>query len=496
MSVAGRGRRGVDKGCTGKVPSELPYLTIVGAAPAGSSRESPSPRNPKPMRKLLVVTSKPMDPGVEATLRKGDWELCPVASASAAQAATAQEDFLVGLAVVWPDTGMRETTELAELVQRSRTVRWVVAIDRRRIDQLESCLALAAESLWDYFSLPLDPQRVAVILGHAYGMAEVESRFLAGQRTHDLGRLGMIGDSAPMHALASQISRAASCDVPVVLVGETGTGKELVARAIHESSVRAQGPFVAVNCAAIPATLIQAELFGYEKGAFTGAVESRPGYIESATSGTLFLDEVAELSPEAQSSLLRCLEDGKIVRLGSTKARSVDVRVISATHADLEALVREQRFRLDLFYRLQVLAIRVPSLRERGQDIVTLAQHFLSEFGGHNSTQAIGFSRSALARIEQYDWPGNLRELRNRVHQAALDCTGRYITPADLRLERRSGRRGAVTLQEAREAAELQVIRSALSRNGQNMVQAAKELQVSRMTLYRLMQKHGLDHSG
>jgi len=279
-------------------------------------------------------------------------------------------------------------------------------------------------------------------------------------------------------------------------VGETGTGKELAARAIHSGSACAQGPFVAVNCAAIPATLIQAELFGYEKGAFTGATESRAGYIETANGGTLFLDEVAELSPEAQSSLLRCLENGQIVRLGSSTPREVQVRVICATHADLQALVREERFRLDLYYRLHVLRIRVPSLRERGADILTLAQHFLSELNRGNPSRAIGFSRSALGRIEQYDWPGNLRELRNRIQQARLDCSGRYITPADLRLERRSGRRDSVTLQEAREAAERQVIRSALGRNAQNMARAAEELQVSRMTLYRLMQRHGFENTG
>jgi DNA-binding NtrC family response regulator len=325
-------------------------------------------------------------------------------------------------------------------------------------------------------------------------MAEVESQFLARQRLEDSGRFGMIGASPPMRALFREIQRAAATSAPVVLLGETGTGKEMAARAIHANSASSGGPFVAVNCAAIPASLIQAELYGYEAGAFTDATESRTGYIESAAGGTLFLDEIADLAAEAQVSLLRFLESGQILPLGSRMPRRVEARIISATHSDLDELVRQQRFRLDLYYRLHVLRIELPSLRERGEDILMLAQHFLGELLRGSATRVLGFSRSALSAIGQYDWPGNLRELRNRVHQAAVNSAGRYISPADLGLTLANRAQEALTLQAAREHAEAEVIRETLKRTGRNMTRAAEELQISRMTLYRLLQKHGLDH--
>ncbi|MCU0835770.1 MAG: sigma-54 dependent transcriptional regulator [Chromatiaceae bacterium] len=445
------------------------------------------------MRKLLVVTSQPLSPPVDETLRDRDWELVETGDVRAAEHLIAREDFRVGLAVLWPSDPDPRAAAIAELVERSSRIRWVGAIDRSQMVE-ERCMALAAQSLYDYLSLPLDAERVAVILGHAYGMAEVESQFLARQRLGESGRFGMVGASPPMRALFREIERAAATSAPVVLIGETGTGKEMAARAIHANSGYCEGPFVAVNCAAIPASLIQAELYGYEAGAFTDASEGRAGYIESAEGGTLFLDEVAELSPEAQVSLLRFLESGQIVRLGSSTPRRVDVRILSATHSDLEELVHQQDFRLDLYYRLHVLRIELPSLRERGEDILMLAQHFLSELLRTSPTRVLGFSRSALVAIGQYDWPGNLRELRNRVHQAAVYSAGRYISPTDLGLTSPSRTQDSLTLQAARELAEAEAIRDALRRTGRNMTRAAEDLQISRMTLYRLLQKHGLDY--
>jgi DNA-binding NtrC family response regulator len=444
------------------------------------------------MRKLLVLTASPLGDEVTKTLRRNDWKLLQAAAPGEAQKLIARNEVLVGLAVLGVSDAEEQIARVTQLIRHERGIRWVVALDRAQIDQ-DAYLSLIAEEVYDFLSLPLDENRLAVILGHAYGMAEVGCRFLERQRVRESGRFGLIGDSPPMRALFQEIQRAAACEVPVVLVGETGTGKEMAARAIHESSAVADGPFVAINCAAIPASLIQAELYGYERGAFTDASEPRGGYLEAADGGTLFLNEIAELPLESQASLLRFLELGQVVRLGSSQPRRVAARVISATNAGLEGMVQHQRFRLDLFYRLQVLTINLPPLRARGEDISTLAQHFFDELARDNDSKAMGFSRAALAVMDQYDWPGNLRELRNRVHQAALYAQGPFITPADLRLERRTHRRDLVTLQEAREAAEKDAIRSALRRTGQNMTRAAEQLQISRMTLYRLLQKHGVE---
>lgn len=444
------------------------------------------------MRKLLVLTASTLGDEVTKTLRRNDWKLLRAATPGEAQRLIAQNEVLVGLAVLGVPNTRGEIAEVAQLIRRERGLRWVLALDRAWIEQ-DDYLSLIAEDVYDFLSLPLDDRRLAVILGHAYGMAEVGYRFLERQRVRESGRFGLIGDSPPMRILFQEIQRAAACEVPVVLVGETGTGKEMAARAIHESSAAADGPFVPVNCAAIPASHIQAELSGSERSGYGESAESRGGYLEAADGGTLFLDEVAELPLEAQASLLRFLETGHVVRLGSSEPRPVHARVISASNAGLETAVQQQRFRLDLFYRLQVLTINVPPLRARDDDIQTLAQHFFDEFVRTNGSKAAGFSRAALAVMEQYEWPGNLRELRNRVHQAALYTQGPYITPADLRLERRTVRRDLVTLQEAREAAEKDAIRSALRRTGQNMTRAAEQLQISRMTLYRLLQKHGVE---
>jgi len=444
------------------------------------------------MRRLLVVTSQPLSPPIDETLRHWAWEIVEAQDARSAEQLIAREEFRVGLAVLWPDDPERMTAAMADLVARSPKIRWVGALDRGQMAR-EQCIALAAESLYDYLSLPLDPERVAVILGHAYGMAEVESQFLARQRPNGGGRFGMVGASPRMQTLFHEIERAAGASAPVLLFGETGTGKEMTARAIHAHSAYASGPFVAVNCAAIPDALIQAELYGYEPGAFTDAAEGRAGYIESAAGGTLFFDDISELTAEAQVSLLRFLEDGQVVRLGSSTPRRVDVRILTATLSDLEELVRQRRFRLDLYHRLHVLRIDLPSLRERGEDVALLAQHFFAELLRDNPTRVLGFSRAALTAIGRYAWPGNLRELRNRIYQAAICSAGRYITPADLGLDPAQRAHAGLSLQAARELAEAEVIGEALRRTGRNMTRAAEELQISRMTLYRLLQKHRLD---
>ncbi len=280
--------------------------------------------------------------------------------------------------------------------------------------------------------------------------------------------------------------------MPVLITGESGTGKEQTAHAIHEYSTRAASPFVAMNCAALPSNLIQSELFGHEKGAFAGAGDRHVGHIESANGGTLFLDEIGDLAPELQANLLRFLEEKKIRRLGATKPIPANVRLIAATNTQLEQAVREGRFREDLYYRLNVLHLRTPGLRERKGDVELLAKYFFTKFAAETRTSARGFSRDALEVINRYDWPGNVRELMNRIRRAVLLSEGPYITPVDLELERRSPVRTFVTLDEARMAADRETIQATLLRTRFNIARASQELGVSRMTLYRLMEKYDI----
>ncbi|WP_304526472.1 sigma-54-dependent Fis family transcriptional regulator [Halomonas sp. I5-271120] len=305
--------------------------------------------------------------------------------------------------------------------------------------------------------------------------------------------LQMLGNTASMQGLFCNIKKVAAVDAPVFINGESGTGKELTARSIHEISLRRNGPFNAVNCGALPTHLIQSELFGHEKGAFTGAVKRKIGRIEATQGGTLFLDEIGDLPLEMQVNLLRFLEDHKIQRIGDTAEISVDVRVLAATHVDLNKAIEEGKFREDLYHRLNVLHISVPPLRERSQDIGLISDHFFNKFSGEASTRARGFSQDSRAVMQQYQWPGNVRELINRVRRATVMCEHRLIAPEDLGLERRSHDwREPLTLEKAREMAEHEVINAALVRNKYKVQKAAKELGVSRVTLYRLMEKHHL----
>jgi transcriptional regulator with PAS, ATPase and Fis domain len=284
----------------------------------------------------------------------------------------------------------------------------------------------------------------------------------------------------------------AGVDAPVLITGESGTGKELAALALHERSSRKDKPFVAVNCGALPNGLIQSELFGHEKGAFTGASQRKIGRIEAAAGGTIFLDEIGDLPLELQVNLLRFLQEKTIERVGGTTSIPVDVRVLAATHVDLEAAVAEGKFREDLYYRLNVLKINTPPLRDRQGDIEVLAKYFFEIFSHEKRRNVKGFSPAALQLMNRYNWPGNVRELISRVRRAMVMCERRLITPKDLDLDKRESQRLVTTLEAARSNAELEAIRNALQKNNSNLTDSARELGVSRVTLYRLIQKNGL----
>ena len=280
-------------------------------------------------------------------------------------------------------------------------------------------------------------------------------------------------------------------EAPVFIAGETGTGKELAAMAVHRQSRRHAQPFVAINCGAIPHNLVQSELFGYERGAFTGAQARKLGRIEMANGGTLFLDEIGDLPMESQASLLRFLQQGSIERLGGHEQIKIDVRIISATHHDLDSAIADGRFRADLYHRLCVLRLQQPPLRDRGGDIDKLAEYALQRYSQEGRRSLKGFAPCARHALHTHPWPGNVRELINRVRQAVVMAEGRLITAADLHIDDGTGR-PPPTLDEVRDAATRDAIERALQRNRGRLVDTARELGVSRVTLYRLMGRHGL----
>jgi DNA-binding NtrC family response regulator len=368
---------------------------------------------------------------------------------------------------------------------------WIAGI---AADQVEDPVVrrLIRDYCYDYVTLPCPEAVLHTVIGHAYGMAA-----LACGHSDDAGASyvdGMIGDSEPMRTLARILNKAASTDAPAFIAGETGTGKELAAMAIHRHSRRQRSPFVAINCGAIPHHLVESELFGYERGAFTGAQQRKLGRIEMANGGTLFLDEIGDLPLESQTSLLRFLEQGSIDRLGGQDPVKIDVRIVSATHHDLELAVAEGRFRSDLYHRLCVLRLQLPPLRERGGDIDLLADYALQRYSQENTRGLKGFSPCARHAMHRHAWPGNVRELINRVRQAVVMAEGRYITAADLRIGP-VGDGQPMTLEEARDAATREAIERALHRNRRRLGESARELGVSRVTLYRLMQKLGMRSS-
>ncbi|GBD96085.1 MAG TPA: PEP-CTERM-box response regulator transcription factor [Nitrospirae bacterium] len=357
---------------------------------------------------------------------------------------------------------------------------------------------------YDYYLKPVDMNELKVILKRAFYLSEIESenRKLHMILHREAGFAGMIGQSPEMLRVFETIRKVASTDAAILIMGESGTGKELVARAIHEKSTRNQGGFIPINCGAIPGTLLESELFGYEKGAFTGAYAKQNGKFEYADRGTLFLDEIGEMSPELQAKLLRFLQEKKIQRLGGRKDIEIDTRVITATNIDLNRAMQEGRFREDLFFRISVISINIPPLRERGFDIKLLANTFLERYKVMFKKKIKGFSRSAADELERYLWPGNVRELENKVQKAVITADSNVIGPYDLGLDAqpeevvRGGRPGKrckeVTLKEARKRLEIDLIANAVERHNGNIKRASAELGISRPTLYDLIDKYKL----
>lgn len=346
---------------------------------------------------------------------------------------------------------------------------------------LQHCLAR--------FTLPFGLQDLVSAMRQQFDADQVPTEAACSGQ----GPRPLIGESPALHAVRTVLHKFAPVELPVLVTGETGTGKELAAHALHALSGRAGKPFIAVNCGAIPASLVQSELFGHERGSFTGADKRQIGVFESAQGGTVFLDEVGDLPAEAQTSLLRVLQEGTFERVGSSQPLRADVRVLAATHVELEHAVAQGRFRSDLYYRLNVLRLQMPPLRERGTDVQLLAEHFLRCFRLRHPVRARGFSPAAIQAMRRFDWPGNVRELLNRVQRAAIMAEGELINERDLELGAPVQALPGAMLHDARGQAERDVLLQTLRQTGYNVSECARQMQISRVTVYRLCRKHRLE---
>jgi two-component system NtrC family response regulator len=360
----------------------------------------------------------------------------------------------------------------------------------------ESALQAIARGAYDFYQKPVDIDALGLIVRRALQLHQLEdeNRRLAGRVEKDEKVLGRMITAAPeMVRVARTIERVANTNVSVMLLGASGTGKELLARGLHDASSRASRAFVAINCAAIPENLLESELFGHEKGAFTGAVKTTPGKIEQAAGGTLFLDEVGDIPLQLQVKLLRFLQERVVERVGSREAIPVDTRIVCATHQDLDAMIAQARFREDLYYRLAEIVVRIPSLAERPGDPTLLAKAFLHRHAKDMNPRVRGFAADALAAIDAWGWPGNVRELENRVKRAVIMADEKLVSAADLDLAEPDEQvANALNLKTAREQSDRKVIRHALARSEGNISSTAKLLGISRPTLYDLLKQYDL----
>ena len=446
--------------------------------------------------KLLIIED---DPGLQAQLKWAyeDFDVTIAGDrASALAALRALEPAVVTLDLGLPpdpDGTSEGFAVLDEIMAIKPDTKVIVASGH---GARESALQAIARDAYDFYQKPVNIDEMVLIVRRAFQLhrIEQENRSLATRVGHDNRVLGSLITAAPeMVRVARTIERVANTNVSVMLLGASGTGKELLARGLHEASGRRGGAFVAINCAAIPENLLESELFGHEKGAFTGAVKTTEGKIEQANGGTLFLDEVGDIPFALQVKLLRFLQERVIERIGGRRSIAVDTRIVCATHQNLETMIADGRFREDLWYRLAEIVIKIPSLAERPGDAVLLAKAFLARFTREMNVAVKGFGADALAEIDAWPWPGNVRELENRVKRAVIMADGKLVTAADLDLsEPVDAATVALNLKAARETTDRKVIRHALARSEGNISSTAKMLGISRPTLYDLLKQYDL----
>lgn len=451
-------------------------------------------KHPTSLPKLLVVDDD------ERIVKQLQWALSdeyavfPARDRITALETIAKEDIPVALLDLGLPPHPREAVEglqtLENAIARNPRIKVIIVSGN---SERQNALDALKRGAHDIFAKPVNIDELRVVLQRTYQRVDMERESLD---EHGLANRvsfeNIIGSSPTMRTIHTSTAKVAETDVPVLILGESGTGKELVANAIHRLSARKKGPFSAINCGAIPETLLESELFGNEKGAFTGASTNRRGKLEYAQGGTLFLDEIGDLAPGVQVKLLRFLQEKVIERVGGREPISVDCRVVAATNRDLEKAVKENRFREDLYFRLAVLKIVLPPLRERGSDVIEIATHLVDSFSKELKRPPKKFSRPALEAMQKYNWPGNVRELQNKIRRALVLAEGPFIAPVDLELAAPQAAADSGTLRHAREGLQRELIVLKLHENGGNVSKTAKELGISRPTLYELMSRYGL----
>lgn len=450
------------------------------------------------IKRLLIVED---DPGLQSQMRWCFSEDLSVEVASDREAALTllrrHEPQVVTLDLgLPPDPG--GATEgfalLDDILRLSPMVKVIVVTGREDKENAVRAIGMGAS---DFYQKPLDPDILSFVVNRAFRLAELEreNRELAS-RQNGTSIKGIIAASPQMLTVCRTLEKIAPTDVTTLITGETGTGKELLAHALHDLSHRSDKPFAAINCAAIPENLLESELFGYEKGAFTGATQSKKGKIESANGGTLFLDEIGDMPMSLQAKLLRFLQERSVDRVGSIKPVPVDVRVICATHRDVRQLIDSGEFREDLYYRVSEITLDVPALRDRQGDSLVIARSLLQSLAKQMDRPQLSFSDDAVRAINGYNWPGNVREMINKVKRATIMAEGKRLTAADLELTVEGEPADhQLNLRQVRESAERDAIVQALRTTGHNMAQAARLLGVTRPTLYNLTDKYRIDTS-
>nr|WP_282571406.1 PEP-CTERM-box response regulator transcription factor [Methylonatrum kenyense] len=388
-----------------------------------------------------------------------------------------------------PDGISEGMATIAEILGASPNTKIIVVTGNGDEASAVKAVGLGA---YDFYEKPVETETLNLIVSRAFHVARLENQNRELMRRHRAPLDGLVTASPAMLKVCKLVEKVATSDASVLLLGETGSGKEVLARALHKLSARRDGRFVVINCAAIPENLLESELFGFEKGAYTGAHRQTKGKIELASGGTLFLDEIGDMPMALQSKLLRFLQERVLERLGGRTEIPVDVRVICATHQNLQELIADGAFREDLYYRISELIVPIPPLRERDGDAALLARAFLAQAAERHGRRVRGFTRNALSAIEAHSWPGNVRELENLINRAVIVADGQLLDISDLGLESDAVEEQPLNLRQVRDAAECQALNTAVARTDGNLSRAAELLGVSRPTLYDLLKRHGL----
>jgi DNA-binding NtrC family response regulator len=451
------------------------------------------------IRRVLVADDElNMRRVLEAMLRREGYEVI-----TAANGQEALGGMNAGVHTVITDLKMPVLDGMALLKKLSSDYPDVPVVMITAHGSVENAVEAVKLGAFDYLEKPFEQEQIRQVVAKAINTYSLSRQNARPEEPSVRGRFRLVGQSAAIRQIYGVVEKVASTPSTVLITGESGTGKELIARALHENSARHAGPFIKINCAAIPKTLMESELFGYEKGAFTGAVGAKPGRFELAHGGTLFLDEIGEIPVEMQVKLLRVLQESEFERVGGIKTIKVDVRLVTATNRDLLQDISDGSFREDLYYRLNVVPIHIPPLRERREDIPLLLEHFLSKFNDRLKKQIGSVSADAISRMVSYHWPGNIRELENMMERTMLFCEGPEIRVSDLPPEigglpaaAAPAAPGAASLKEAvraeTERVERELIQKALDETGGNVTQAARKLKISRKSLQTKMKELGL----